>query len=239
MDITERKEVHKSMQNQMAELKRVEAQRKHLLRQIVTAQESERRRISREVHDHLGQQLTGLRMKLAILRSRPEGTTLQSELDPVEDAVRQLDADLDFLARELRPAVLDDLGLPQAIANFLESWSKHGGVPADFEVSGLDQNRLPGELETVLYRVTQEALNNVAKHAKASNVAVLLHRNTTHVSLVIEDNGSGFDYNQQLITGENGLGLIGMRERVELTGGRLDIESRIDHGTTVAVRIPV
>ena len=239
MDITERKEVHKSMQTQMAELKRVEAQRKHLLRQIVSAQESERHRISREVHDHLGQQLTGLRMKLAILRSRPEGATLQSELDALEDAVRQLDADLDFLARELRPAVLDDLGLPQAVANFLESWSKHSGLPAAFEVSGMDHNRLPGELETVLYRVTQEALNNVAKHARASNVAVLLHRNTTHVSLIIEDSGLGFDYNQHLITGENGLGLIGMRERVELTGGTLDIESRVGHGTTIAVRIPV
>ncbi len=238
MDITERKEVHESMQAQMAELKRVEAQRKQLLRQIVSAQESERRRISREVHDHLGQQLTGLRMNLAMLRSRREGTTLQSELDPLDDAVRQLDADLDFLARELRPAVLDDLGLPQAIANFVDSWSKHFGLPAEFQVSGMDQNRLPGELETVLYRVTQEALNNVAKHAKASHVAVLLHRNTTNVSLIIEDNGLGFDYNQPFITGENGLGLIGMRERVELAGGSLDIESRVGHGTTIAVRIP-
>lgn len=239
MDVTERNEVNASMQTQMAELKRVEAQRKHLLRQIVSAQESERRRISHEVHDHLGQQLTGLRMKLAILRSRPEGAALQSELDLFEDAVQQLDVDLDFLARELRPAVLDDLGLPQATATFVDSWSKHFNIPADFEVSGIEQNRLPGELETVLYRVTQEALNNVAKHAKASNVAVLLNRNTTHVSLIIEDDGVGFDYNQRLITGENGLGLIGMRERVELTGGKLDVESRVGHGTTIVVRIPV
>lgn len=239
MDITERKEVNESLQTQMAELMRVEAQRKHLLRQLVSAQESERRRISREVHDHLGQQLTGLRMNLAILKGGPEGTALYSGLDSLEKAVQQLDADLDFLARELRPAVLDDLGLPQAVANFVDSWSKHFNLPADFEVSGIDQNRLPGELETVLYRVTQEALHNVAKHANASNVAVLLHRNTTHVSLIIEDDGSGFDYNQPLSTNENGLGLIGMRERVELTGGTLDIESRLGHGTTIAVRIPV
>ncbi len=239
MDITDRKEVNESMQAQMAELKRVEAQRKNLLRQLVSAQESERRRISREVHDHLGQQLTGLRMNLAILRGRPEGIALQSELEPLEKAVQQLDADLDFLARELRPAVLDDLGLPQAVANFVDSWSKHFNLPADFEVSGIEQNRLPGELETVLYRVTQEALHNIAKHAHARNVAVLLHRNTTHVSLIVEDDGLGFDYNQPLITGENGLGLIGMRERVELTGGILDIESRVGHGTTIAVRIPV
>lgn len=239
MDITERKDVHKSMQTQMAELKRVEAQRKTLVGQIVSAQENERRRISREVHDHLGQQLTGLRMKLAILRSRPECTALQPDLEPLEDAVRQLDADLDFLARELRPAVLDDLGLPQAVANFVDSWSKHFGLPAEFEVSGIEQNRLPGELETVLYRVTQEALNNVAKHARARNVAVVLHRNATHVSLIVEDDGLGFDSNQPLITGSNGLGLIGMRERVELTGGTLGIESRVGHGTTIAVRIPV
>jgi PAS domain S-box-containing protein len=239
MDITERKEVHESMQSQMAELKRVEEQRSYLLRQIVSAQESERRRISREVHDHLGQQLTGLRMNLALLRRRLEGAKLASELDPLEDAVRHLDADLDFLARELRPAVLGDLGLPQAVANFVDSWSEHFGVPADFEASGIDQNRLPGELETVLYRVTQEALNNVAKHAEASNVAVLLHRNTSYVSLIIEDNGLGFDYNQHLVKGEKGLGLMGLRERVELTGGTLEIESRVGHGTTIAVRIPV
>lgn len=239
MDITERNEVNESMQTQLAALKRVEAQRKHLLRQIVSAQESERGRISREVHDHLGQQLTGLRMKLASLRSGSDGTALQSELGPLEHAVQQLDIDLDFLARELRPAVLDDLGLPQAVANFVDGWSKHFNLPAEFQVSGLGQSRLPGEMEIVLYRVTQEALNNIAKHAKASNVAVLLHRNTTHVSLIIEDDGSGFDYNQPLITGGNGLGLIGMRERVELTGGSLDIESRVGHGTTIVVRIPV
>ena len=121
----------------------------------------------------------------------------------------------------------------------MNSWSKHFGVPADFEVSGIDQNRLPGELETVLYRVTQEALNNVAKHAAASNVGVVLHRNINYVSLIIEDKGLGFDYDQHLITGENGLGLIGMRERVELTGGTLEIESRVGDGTTIAVRIPV
>ena len=201
MDITERNEAQESMQTQMAELKRVEAQRKHLLRQIVSAQESERRRMSREVHDHLGQQLTGLRMKLAILRSRPESAALRSELVPLEDAVQQLDNDLDFLARELRPAVLDDLGLPQAAANFVDSWSKHFNVPAEFQVSGLEQNRLSGELETVLYRVIQEALNNVAKHANASSVAVLLHRNTTHISLIIEDNGLGFDYSHSLVMG--------------------------------------
>jgi len=87
--------------------------------------------------------------------------------------------------------------------------------------------------------VTQEALNNVAKHAHASSVAILLHRNATHVSLVIEDNGLGFDYDHPLVMSENGLGLIGMRERVELTGGTLEIESRVGHGTTIAVRIPV
>ena len=154
---------------------------------------------------------------------------------------RQIEVRGGFDAKVLEQLVrvLDDLGLPQAVANFLDSWSEHSGVPADFEASGLDQNRLPGELETVLYRVTQEALNNVAKHAEASNVAVLLHRNTSYVSLIIEDNGLGFDYNQHLITGENGLGLIGLRERVELTGGTLEIESRVGHGTTIAVRIPV
>jgi signal transduction histidine kinase len=152
--------------------------------------------------------------------------------------VRHLDADVDLLIRELRPIVLDDLGLRAALSNYVNNWSKHFGVRTELHVSGMDQDRLPSEIETALYRVTQEALTNVAKHADAQNVGILLERRPDHISLIIEDDGTGFDGENAFNLRERGLGLIGMRERVVLVGGTVHVESRPGAGATVVVRIP-
>ena len=239
IDTTERKGAEEMLREQMEQLRRVEGQRKHLLRQIVTAQEDERRRIAREMHDQFGQQLSALTVKLAFLKGEyGEQARLQTQLNLLETAVRQLDADIEFLVWELRPTALDDLGLVAALTHYIENWSKHFEIHAELHASGMEKDRLASEIETVLYRVTQEALNNVVKHARAENVAVLLHHNSTYISLIVEDDGVGFDQKQAFGTGEDGVGMIGMRERTELAGGTLEVEAHPDHGTTIIVRIP-
>jgi signal transduction histidine kinase len=145
------------------------------------------------------------------------------------------------LAWELRPAVLDDLGLEAALQRYLSGWSEHGGAAVDFHSHGLERQRLPLELETVFYRVTQEALTNVSRHAKARRVSVLLERQTDRVSLIVEDNGVGFDADAVLQSSEipDKLGLLGMQERIRLAGGTLEIESTPERGTTLFVRVPL
>src|SRR5205085_12214862 len=146
-----------------------------------------------------------------------------------QEVAKQIDAGLDFLIWELRPAALDDLGLPAAIANFTAEWSKHFDVPAEFHSRSLDQQHFAREMEINLYRIAQEALNNIAKHAQASRVDVLIERRQQDIVLIIEDDGVGFDYQQQQQqqqpTNERGrgLGLLGMRERAALVGGTTEI----------------
>jgi signal transduction histidine kinase len=126
-----------------------------------------------------------------------------------------------------------------ALSNYVQNWSKHFGVRAELHDSGMDKDRLSDEIETVLYRATQEALTNIAKHAKANNVGILLERHSNHVSLIVEDDGVGFDVEQAFGAEQKGVGLLGMRERVTLVGGTIEIESAPGNGVTVAVRIPV
>jgi PAS domain S-box-containing protein len=222
----------------ITERKRAEWERAQLLRRLMAAQEDERRRIAREMHDQLGQQLTALTLKLAALKGAHVGqTALGEQLVALEAIARQLDEDLDFLIWEMRPTTLDDLGLVVALSNYVETWSKHFGVRAALHASGMDQDRLTSDVETVLYRVTQESLTNIAKHASAGNVDILLERRSDHVSLIIEDDGVGFDAEKTFDTAHTRLGLIGMRERAALVDGKLEIESSPGNGTTVVVRI--
>jgi PAS domain S-box-containing protein len=220
--------------------RQAEEERTRLLRRLMTAQEEERRRLSREMHDQCGQQLSALILKLATLRNDcrtyPE---LCDQIESLEAIARQLDSDISSVVRSLRPTALDDFGLAIALANFVSDWSKRFGIHAALHSSGVDEERLAEEVETVLYRVVQEALTNVAKHAGASNVAILLERRADHVSLIVEDDGDGFDADRAFDASEKGLGLEGMRERAMLVGGTLGIESRPGDGTTVVVRIPV
>jgi signal transduction histidine kinase len=206
-----------------------------LVRQLVTVQEDERRRIARDLHDQLGQQFTALRMQLEAHRRRCPDPG--SDLADIAAEAEQIDAAIEFLAWQLRPTVLDDLGLVAALKTFVAEWSKHTGIPASFDVSSLGEARLPPESETHLYRIAQEALHNVAKHSQATSVSVLLGSRADAVFLVVEDDGKGFDPASDAAVA--GLGLNGMRERARLCGGSVDIKTSRGKGTTVFATMPL
>jgi two-component system CheB/CheR fusion protein len=233
---------NESLQAEVAERKRAEAVRQQLLRRLVTSQEEERRRVSRDLHDQMGQHLTALRLNLEPLKDRSLlQNGLREQVERLEQIAMQLDADADFLAWQLRPPVLDDVGLAAALERRVKEWARYFNIHAEFHTSGFRQTRLAPEIETHLYRIAQESLNNVAKHAGASRVDVLLEYRKNYAVLIVEDNGQGFDPNQTAITGDEGkeFGLIGMRERAALFGGTVEVESAPDQGTTIFVRIPI
>jgi PAS domain S-box-containing protein len=224
IDITERREAEK--------------ERIRLLRQVVQAQEDERRRIAVEMHDQFGQQLSALVLTLSTLkRGLGERTSLGEQLASLEAITRQLDADLELIVSRLRPPALDDLGLIAALEHYVKHWSEHFDIRAEFDASGVEPGRLTGEIDTALYRITQEALNNVAKHARARHVAILLDGRSDRVSLIVEDDGVGFD--GEAAGAHERFGVVGMRERAKLLGGSVDIESHSPKGTTVVARIPL
>ena len=185
--------------------------------------------------------MTALRLNLDALKTRSDATgELRERLEQADHIAERLDADVEFLAWELRPAGLDDIGLPGTLSKFLREWSDHYGIAADLHVSGLDHHRLDQDVETSLYRIAQEALNNIFKHARAARADVLLERRDTQVVLIIEDDGVGFDPGGAAAPeNDRGLGVLGMRERAALAGGTLDIESQPGQGTTIFVRVPL
>ena len=220
-----------------AELRYSEEARVRLLRRLVIAQEEERRRIARDLHDHLGQQLTSLRLKLEAVRTvTPDLPDVQATLTQADALLTRIDGDIDFLSWELRPAALDDLGLKAVLENYVSEWSRHANVQARFHVEGLGDERVAPEIEATLYRIAQEALNNVARHARAQSVGVVLERRGRTLSLVVEDNGVGFDTSTISSTM---IGLVGMRERAAVVGGSFDIEPTAGGGTTVLARVPL
>jgi two-component system CheB/CheR fusion protein len=230
-----------AMKEEVTERRRVEHERLELLRRIVSTQEDERRRISRELHDQLGQSLTALRLKLESLSAETgKRSKLRPRIAELSEIARRLDSDVDFLAWELRPTALDDLGIIVALSTYAQEWSKHFGVRVNFHSAGLGDARLAPLIETNLYRIAQEALNNVSKHAAASKVDLLLERRDHNAVLIVEDDGRGFDIEQTNVPGTGrGLGLVGMRERAALVGGAVEVESKPGGGTTVFVRVPV
>ncbi|HEY1402683.1 MAG TPA: PAS domain S-box protein [Pyrinomonadaceae bacterium] len=232
-------EANVSLQAEIVERRASQAARVELLRQLVRTQEDERRRIAREMHDQFGQQLTALILKLGMLKAECGAQKeLCDQLEALEMVARQLDADVDFFVWELRPTALDDLGLQLALTNYAQNWSKHFGVPVEVHENGMNKYRLNFEIETAFYRIAQEALNNVAKHAGATSVSILLERRAGSVSLIVEDDGCGFDEENTSVSGDRGLGLAGMRERAALLGGSVEIESATGEGTTIIARIP-
>jgi signal transduction histidine kinase len=215
-----------------------EAERLRLIRRLMDVEESERRRVARELHDQFGQQLSALTLKLATLRrDRGRRTQFSEELAPLERIANQLGADLDLLVSRLRPPALDDLGLQAALDQYIRRWSEEVGVHAELHAKGLEAGGLSSDMETALYRIVQEALNNVVKHSQAKNVALLLDQSADRVSLIIEDDGVGFNAEQRFPS--HRFGVTGMRERTALLAGTFDIESSPGRGTTVAVRIPL
>jgi signal transduction histidine kinase len=205
------------------------------LRRVVEGQELERRRLARELHDETGQALTSILLGLKRVeeaKSRDDAGTAAAELR--EEIVKTLQA-VRRLAVELRPKALDDFGLVPALERLVEAFGESSGIAIDVEAN-LDDSRLPPEVETALYRIAQEALTNVAKHAGAEHVSVVVTRRHGSVTVVVEDDGRGFG-----ATGgdSDGLGLVGMKERVGLLGGRLAIESTEGSGTTIVAEVPL
>ncbi|HEU4594250.1 MAG TPA: chemotaxis protein CheB [Pyrinomonadaceae bacterium] len=233
-------QVNESLRDEISQRIQIEKSRVRLLRQIVRTQEDERRRIARDIHDQFGQQMTALRLNLGALEQGCSGDAeLRRKLDQTKAIAERLDADVDFLAWELRPAALDDIGLSEALGNYVREWSKYAGVEAQFHTTGMEQGRLAPETETNLYRITQEALNNTMKYARATRADVLLERRDNQVVLIIEDDGIGFNLKKIEGDRQKGMGLIGMRERAMLAGGTLEIESKPKEGTTIFARVPV
>jgi signal transduction histidine kinase len=233
---------NRALQDHIAQRERAEAAHRDVLRRLAVAEETERGRVSRELHDRMGQDLTALKLGLQILRKQgrrpPEARESVSKLETLADSLMR---DVHRLAWELRPAALDDFGLEMALRRYADEWTALSGVPVDFHSRGATARRLAPELESALYRITREALTNVFAHAKARRVSVLLERRADQVSLIVEDDGDGFDAAALLRAPatRGKLGLLGMQERATLLGGLVEIESSPGVGTTVFARLPL
>ena len=209
-------------------------------RQVLSAQEEERKEISRELHDIVAQTLTGINVRLAALKQAASLNT--KDLDQniartqrlIEDSVNIVHR----FARELRPAVLDDLGLIPALHSFMTSFTERTGVHTRLTAfAAVEQTHMARR--TVLFRVAQEALTNVARHAQASRVDVSIKKLTDCTCMTIADDGQSFQVQRIMLTrGSKRLGLLGMRERLEMVGGRFEVESAPGKGTTITAQIP-
>lgn len=221
--------------------KQVEAERVELLKRLVSAQEDEQRRISRELHDQMGQSLAALLLGLKSLKDSVKEESTTQSIQRLQDITNRIADEMHSLIRELRPTALDDLGLQTALANYLEEWSQRSNVPIDFHCNGLLDQRLGSQLESTVYRIVQEAVNNAIKHADAENISIILKKRGNRVLLIVEDDGVGFDAEALLkMPAKNRrFGLLGMQDRVALVGGSLSIESTPGVGTTVLVHIDI
>jgi len=239
---TETEQLNRELQAAYQQLQLREARRADLLRQVVSAQEQERQRIARELHDGTGQILTGLGLGLAAAE-----TNIPQDQDLAVNQVHELRTlnakalgELRDIISDLRPSVLDDMGLVPAIKSQLTTFEKRTGLPVKMTINGHRQ-RLAPEIETIIFRITQEALTNVAKHAQASEVQLELNFQPDELCLQVYDNGVGFD--PQLVLKDSAprhaWGLIGMQERVALAGGRCEIQSRPGKGTHIRVTVPL
>ena len=205
------------------------------MRRAVEAQELERKRLARELHDETGQALTSILLGLKSVEQAIDSDEGRAGVAALRELVVSTLQNVRRLAVELRPSALDDFGLTPALERLVDTYRQHASVPVHLEIQ-LGDRRLPSEVETTLYRMVQEALTNVTKHADASGVSILLTRRPSSVALVVEDDGVGFDLGS---VHDGGLGLSGMRERIALVGGRLRVESAPGKGTTLAAEVPL
>jgi signal transduction histidine kinase len=248
LEITQRKAAEEALaksEHHYSELlkqsDRLQEQLRRLSRQILSAQEDERRRISRELHDVIAQTLTGINIRLATLKK--EASVNINGLDRnIARTQRLVEKSVNIVhrfARELRPAVLDDLGLIPALHSFVKLFSKRTRIHVHLKAfAGIEQ--LDNSQRTILYRVAQEALTNVSRHAQASRVEVSILKLPDGICMKINDNGKSFQV-QRVLNGEGRkrLGLLGMRERLEMVGGSFDVESAPGKGTTIVAQIPL
>jgi signal transduction histidine kinase len=206
-------------------------------RQLEQAQENQRRRLSRELHDHMGQHLTAIAVGLKALEEGPPGDW-RARVQQLGGLAEEAGREAHRVALELRPAALDDLGLVAALQNYVDEWSDRFGVRADFDSDGVADLPSSSSADTTIYRVVQEALNNVAKHARARTVSVVLTAQNGWIHVVVEDDGIGFDPTAKMNDRTAPLGLLGMHERVALDSGHFMVESKPGGGTSVFARVP-
>ena len=221
-----------------AEQERAEREqlRSQLLEKVITAQEEERRRIARELHDETGQALTSLMVRLQMINQQCPLPDIKSQLDEIRELVAQTLDEVHNLSVELRPSVLDDLGLEAALSRYVQDYRARYPLDVDLLVVGLEE-RLPPPVETAVYRIIQESLTNIARHAHATTASILVEQRNGRLKAIIEDDGVGFD--RQVVAKNGRLGLYGMRERAELLNGALTIESGPGQGTSIFVEVPL
>jgi two-component system CheB/CheR fusion protein len=228
-----------TLRAQTEEHQRAEQQIRDLLGRIITVQEDERRRIARDLHDQVGQQVVALKLTVEAMEHAAGGpSALGAKIATAKSLIARLDADIDVFTSELRSPTLDELGLVAAMELLINEWTEAAGVDAQFHPDGFAARRLAQTIETCLYRITQEALNNVAKHAGATVVSVVLEWRQDRVTLVITDDGRGFEATKENGDAWRAIGLRGMRERATAVGGTLEIESAPGDGTTMRVQVP-
>lgn len=214
-----------------------EHERLRLLQQLVSVQEEERLRIARELHDQMGQNLIGLSLGLRALETSVADERGRAALGKLNGLALEIGADIHRIAREMRPGSLDDIGFIRTLESYVEDWGKRSDIRADFLVASPERLNVPTAMETAVFRLVQEALTNVAKHANAAEVSVILEQHGDQLQVTIEDDGKGFDPDAAATQGR--LGLVGMRERIALLSGSLTIDSAIGGGTTLYVRMPL
>lgn len=194
-----------------------------LSRRLIEVQETERRNIALELHDQIGQILTGLKLKLEML-ARSASADSQTGFDEAQKLVNELISRTRALSLDLRPATLDHLGLLSALLRHVRNYSSRTSIRVDFEHDGLEGRRFKPELETAAFRIVQEALTNIARHSGANEASVRIRADRTNLKIEIEDRGKGFDVKKAFAAGQTS-GLTGMRERASMSGGRFVVES--------------
>jgi signal transduction histidine kinase len=236
-NITGRKEVEDRLRRSEQHLRESREEYRALARKLLTAREDASRRLARELHDSFSQRMA----LISMLAAKMEIDCSDSEknrqgLRRIQEEMTQLLGDLHDIARQLHPQIIEDLGLPDAVASFCTSFSKYEGIPIEF-VPGELPAEMPRKTALNLYRIIQESLSNTAKHAKATSVHIDLGTRAGSLHLSIKDDGVGFD--PDAIRGKKRLGLVSLRERASIIGGNIDISSAPGSGTTVSVEVPL
>lgn len=240
MRTAELADTNTTLQVQIAERELAESRVRELLAQQVQAVESERARISRDLHDTLGQHLAALALRMKTIAAMTASVAeVREHVASAHDLVRRIEDELDRLSYELRPPALDDLGLDEALRTHAQHWSSEAGVDIDLHSHGLRAARLPPVVETTVYRVVQETLTNIRKHAGATRVGLIVERRKDELRVIVEDDGCGFDSTSVVSGRGQHLGLRGMAERARLVAGQFEIESVPGRGTTAYLTIPI